>query len=424
MDLASELDDLLATDGLRALYQPVVNLDSGAGRRLRGAGPRARGLAAGHARRAVRHRRPGWTAHRAGLGLPRRRHARGAQVRAAPAHRPVREHRAGHGRRSGPRALRARHHLGAGRARRRRRAHRAGPDPPARRAAAGRRASARRRLPHRAGRRRRRSSLARAAARPAPRRRQARPAPRAGRRPPGHGPRRQRRGRRTPRRPAPSYSPRGSRPRTTSCARGRSARRLARAGTSAARARCPRTPAATASVGSIVAGPLRRERSARSPSSPTAARRACGTKDLLLSTTRALEEEAAGLGEASSCVSAFQEAERFTPATLRRYERLAASTAFTAALGAEMPVEPARGVRGAALDPGDPLRGEWDIAVLGPHYAAALVAAGPRGRRAGHGAALSLRADVRPRPRGGGRRLAHVARRRGRRAAHVVASAA
>jgi DICT domain-containing protein len=99
-----------------------------------------------------------------------------------------------------------------------------------------------------------------------------------------------------------------------------------------------------------------------------------GQKDLLLATTRALEEEASGLGEACVVVSTFQEADRFTPATRRRYERLAASTAFTAALGADMPVEPARGVRGAALDPGDPLRGEWDIAVLGPHYAAALVA--------------------------------------------------
>jgi hypothetical protein len=33
-----------------------------------------------------------------------------------------------------------------------------------------------------------------------------------------------------------------------------------------------------------------------------------------------------------------------------------------------------RGVRGAVLAPDDPLRTEWDVAVVGPHVAAALVA--------------------------------------------------
>ena len=35
---------------------------------------------------------------------------------------------------------------------------------------------------------------------------------------------------------------------------------------------------------------------------------------------------------------------------------------------------PAPGVRGASLGPGDPLRGEWDVIMVGPHFAAALVA--------------------------------------------------
>ena len=39
-----------------------------------------------------------------------------------------------------------------------------------------------------------------------------------------------------------------------------------------------------------------------------------------------------------------------------------------------MPEDPAPGVRGATLESGDALRGEWNIAVLGPHYAGALVA--------------------------------------------------
>jgi DICT domain-containing protein len=32
------------------------------------------------------------------------------------------------------------------------------------------------------------------------------------------------------------------------------------------------------------------------------------------------------------------------------------------------------GVRGGVLEPSDPLLGEWDIAVIGPHFAATLVA--------------------------------------------------
>lgn len=39
-----------------------------------------------------------------------------------------------------------------------------------------------------------------------------------------------------------------------------------------------------------------------------------------------------------------------------------------------MPTEPGRGVRGGLLVAGDPLLGEWDVAVLGPHFAGAQVA--------------------------------------------------
>jgi DICT domain-containing protein len=39
-----------------------------------------------------------------------------------------------------------------------------------------------------------------------------------------------------------------------------------------------------------------------------------------------------------------------------------------------MPVAPAAGVRGADLAADDPLRGEWDLIVIGPRFAAALAA--------------------------------------------------
>jgi DICT domain-containing protein len=43
-------------------------------------------------------------------------------------------------------------------------------------------------------------------------------------------------------------------------------------------------------------------------------------------------------------------------------------------VGQNIPLEPAAGVRGAHLDPSDPVIGEWDVVVLAPHFAAALLA--------------------------------------------------
>jgi DICT domain-containing protein len=80
------------------------------------------------------------------------------------------------------------------------------------------------------------------------------------------------------------------------------------------------------------------------------------------------------LGSGAVVISAFQSAERFTKRTSRRYTALAADAAFVGALGVAMDPEPAPGVRGSTVGPDDPLLGEWSIAVLGPHFAAALVA--------------------------------------------------
>ncbi len=99
-----------------------------------------------------------------------------------------------------------------------------------------------------------------------------------------------------------------------------------------------------------------------------------GAKRLLLALSNQLEQQAMTLGSGAVVISAFQSAERFTPRTKRRYTALAADAAFVAALGVEMDPEPAPGVRGASLPSEDPLFGEWSIAVLGPHFAGALVA--------------------------------------------------
>src|SRR5437763_569563 len=80
------------------------------------------------------------------------------------------------------------------------------------------------------------------------------------------------------------------------------------------------------------------------------------------------------LGATSVVAAPFQEARHFTPSTTQRYRDLVERTGFVAALGEGLPAEPLPGVRGAALDPADPVRAEWDLVVLGPHFAAALLA--------------------------------------------------
>jgi EAL domain-containing protein (putative c-di-GMP-specific phosphodiesterase class I) len=97
-------------------------------------------------------------------------------------------------------------------------------------------------------------------------------------------------------------------------------------------------------------------------------------KSLLIELSKQLEREAMRLGETCVVAAAFQEARHFTPSTALRYRDLVERTGFVAALGEDLPVEPLPGVRGASLTPADPLRGEWDLVVLSPHFSAALLA--------------------------------------------------
>jgi len=97
-------------------------------------------------------------------------------------------------------------------------------------------------------------------------------------------------------------------------------------------------------------------------------------KRLLIELSKQLEREAVRLGDTCVVAAAFQEARHLTPATIGRYRELADRTAFVCALGEGLPVEPLPGVRGADLGPQDPVRGEWDIVVLSPHFCTALLA--------------------------------------------------
>ena len=99
-----------------------------------------------------------------------------------------------------------------------------------------------------------------------------------------------------------------------------------------------------------------------------------GTKALLLPLSRSLEIASRGLAIPPLLLGCFQKSRYFTPYTSRRYTELAERLPMVAALGTSMPAAPAPGVRGAALADQDALVGEWNVIVLGAHYAAALVA--------------------------------------------------
>jgi diguanylate cyclase (GGDEF)-like protein/PAS domain S-box-containing protein len=90
--------------------------------------------------------------------------------------------------------------------------------------------------------------------------------------------------------------------------------------------------------------------------------------------SRHLERQALAGNPATVVVGCFQRREYFTPATARRFTALASSAAMVAVFGAGMADVPTTGVRGHNLAEDDELLQEWTIAVVGPHFAGALVA--------------------------------------------------
>jgi EAL domain-containing protein (putative c-di-GMP-specific phosphodiesterase class I) len=94
----------------------------------------------------------------------------------------------------------------------------------------------------------------------------------------------------------------------------------------------------------------------------------------LFAMSRAMERQALEVTEPAVILAAFQSARHFTPASAAMYARLARRSAFVGAFGEGLSEEPAPGVRGASLAANERLAGEWDVVVVGPHQAVALVA--------------------------------------------------
>jgi len=98
------------------------------------------------------------------------------------------------------------------------------------------------------------------------------------------------------------------------------------------------------------------------------------TKRMLLPISQYLEAKAADRIEPPVLLACFQDGRYLTAATAKRFSRIADSAALVAALATGVGTEPLPGVRGADLAPTDPLCGEWNVIVVGPHFAGALVA--------------------------------------------------
>jgi EAL domain-containing protein (putative c-di-GMP-specific phosphodiesterase class I) len=97
-------------------------------------------------------------------------------------------------------------------------------------------------------------------------------------------------------------------------------------------------------------------------------------KRLLIPTSHQLESRLESDPDPSVLIGTFQRARHFTAATARRFTRYAEHTPFVGAFACDLSTTPAPGVRGARLAPDDPLADHWIVAVMGPHYAAAMVA--------------------------------------------------
>ena len=97
-------------------------------------------------------------------------------------------------------------------------------------------------------------------------------------------------------------------------------------------------------------------------------------KQTVAAFSRHIELQASRAADPPIVLATLQRSEHFTPRTMSRYRDLAERSALVAVFGEGMAAEPAAGIRGVSLHPGDPLCIEWTVVTLGPHNSAALIA--------------------------------------------------
>lgn len=99
-----------------------------------------------------------------------------------------------------------------------------------------------------------------------------------------------------------------------------------------------------------------------------------GDKGLILALSQQLELHATSLGAECVVLANLQDARHLSARTAARYAALGETAAFAGLVGAGVPPRPAPGVRGGALAPESQLTREWTVAVISPHFAAAMIA--------------------------------------------------
>ena len=98
------------------------------------------------------------------------------------------------------------------------------------------------------------------------------------------------------------------------------------------------------------------------------------TKRTLITISQYLEAKAANRVEPPVLLACLQDRRYLTNATAKRFSRIADTAAMVAVVANGVGDEPLPGIRGARLAAGDPLCSEWNVIVVGPHFAGALVA--------------------------------------------------
>jgi EAL domain-containing protein (putative c-di-GMP-specific phosphodiesterase class I) len=99
-----------------------------------------------------------------------------------------------------------------------------------------------------------------------------------------------------------------------------------------------------------------------------------GNKQMLLALSKHLEDRVVAATEPAVVLATFQNVAYFDAPTRTRYGNLAAKGILTATFGLGMPVEPGPQIRGCAVAEDDPLVHQWNVIVLGSHFAGALFA--------------------------------------------------
>lgn len=99
-----------------------------------------------------------------------------------------------------------------------------------------------------------------------------------------------------------------------------------------------------------------------------------GSKRLLIEMSKSLEAQAASAGAAVILLGTFQKAKYFTPAAAERWRAVADMVGLAGVYGVGLNNVLDGNVQHAPLDPDDPLVEEWNVVVLGPHFAAILSA--------------------------------------------------